>query len=202
MMSEQGAQRELAIASGNAHKLEEIAGILAPLGYRPVGLERWPELGELPETADSFEGNALMKARALFQHIGLPAVADDSGLVVDTLGGAPGVHSKRFTPQATAGSNNRALLRALEGATDRRARIICTVALVGPGGEICATGSCEGRIGLVEKGDGGFGYDPLFLTDDHPGRTMAELSPAEKNRISHRGRAFGQLPALLAQLGV
>ena len=193
--------RPLAVATANPHKLEEIRGILGPLGFAPVGLEAWPELGDLPETADTFEGNALMKARALFELIGVVTVADDSGLEVDALDGAPGVHSKRFTSEGTHPANNRELLRVLQGVSDRAARFRCVVAVVGPGVELCASGSCEGRIGHELRGAGGFGYDPLFMPRETPGRSMAELSADEKNLISHRGRAFRQLPALLAQLG-
>jgi len=189
------------VATANPHKLEEIRGILGPLGFAPVGLEAWPELGDLPETADTFEGNALMKARALFELIGVVTVADDSGLEVDALDGAPGVHSKRFTSEGTHPANNRELLRVLQGVSDRAARFRCVVAVVGPGVELCASGSCEGRIGHELRGAGGFGYDPLFMPRETPGRSMAELSADEKNLISHRGRAFRQLPALLAQLG-
>jgi len=191
--------RILAVASANAHKLVEIEAILAPLGFAPRGLDAWPDLEDLPETADTFEGNALMKARALFEAKGVLAVADDSGLAVDALGGAPGVHSKRFTPEASAEANNRRLLERLAGIADRRARFVCAVAVAGPGGEATALGTCEGRIALAPRGSGGFGYDPLFLPDETPGWTMAELSAAQKNAISHRGRAFRLLPELLVR---
>ena len=127
-------------------------------------------------------------------------MADDSGLEVDALGGAPGVHSKRFTPEATAASNNRALLEALQGVQDRRARFVCALALVSKLGEEVVRGTVEGEIGHAPRGEGGFGYDPLFLPDDAPGRSMAELSPQEKDNISHRGRAVAHLPNLLADL--
>jgi XTP/dITP diphosphohydrolase len=190
----------LAVATANAHKLREIAAILGPWGWSVVGLERWPEIGEVPETAGTFAGNALLKARALYAHAGLLAVGDDSGLEVDALGGLPGVHSHRFTPEGRSEDNNRELLLRLRGVTERSARFRCVMAVVGPGFEAGAEGICEGRIGLEPRGDGGFGYDPLFLPDETPGRTMAELDATEKNAISHRGRAFRQLPAILARL--
>lgn len=194
--------RRIAIASANQHKLDEIRAILAPFGFEPVGLDHWPDIDDLPETEDTFEGNALMKARALFELEGVVAVADDSGLEVDALDGAPGVHSKRFTPQARHDTNNAKLLRVLEGVEDRRARFRCVVAVVGPAGQRTASGACEGSIAFAQRGQGGFGYDPLFLPEETPGRSMAELSSDEKNRISHRGRAFRQLPSLLEALGV
>lgn len=193
--------RPIAIASANPHKLVEIRAILRPLGFEPVGLDAWPDLGDLPETAETFEGNALMKARALFEAKGVVAVADDSGLEVDSLGGAPGVRSKRFTPEATHAANNRRLLAMLAGEEDRTARFRCAIAVVGPGGEAWDMGTCEGKIGAALRGAGGFGYDPLFLPAETPERSMAELSPEEKNALSHRGRAFRKLPALLARIG-
>jgi XTP/dITP diphosphohydrolase len=193
--------RRIAIASANPHKLQEIRAILAPLGFDPVGLDTWPDLDDLPETADTFEGNALMKARALYEAKGVLAVADDSGLEVDALDGAPGVHSKRFTPEGTHAANNRRLLALLAGVQTRTARFRCAIAVVGPGGETWDMGTCEGRIAEVPRGAGGFGYDPLFLPDETPGRTMAELEAAEKNALSHRGRAFRKLPELLARIG-
>jgi XTP/dITP diphosphohydrolase len=196
------ALRRIAIASGNHHKLVEIRAILAPFGFEPVGLDAWPDIDDLPETEETFEGNALMKARALFELKGVVSVADDSGLEVDALGGAPGVHSKRYTPQASHAANNDKLLLELDGVQDRRARFRCVVAVVGPGGQITGSGSCEGSIGQRLRGVGGFGYDPLFRPDESPGRSMAELSSDEKNLISHRGRAFRQLPGLLEKLGL
>lgn len=193
----------LVVATTNAHKLDEIHAILAQAGLpgvQVVGLDRWPELPEPPEDHDSFRDNALQKARFVHQRLGLPVVADDSGLEVDALGGAPGVRSKRFTPQATAASNNARLLAELTGVQDRRARFRCVLALVTDRGEATADGTCEGRIAQAPRGDAGFGYDPLFLPDDHPGATLAELSADQKNAISHRGRAFRQLPALWARL--
>ncbi|MCA9569286.1 MAG: non-canonical purine NTP pyrophosphatase, partial [Myxococcales bacterium] len=116
---------------------------------------------------------------------------------VDALGGAPGVHSKRFSPEGTTPANNALLLERLVGAADRTARFRCVVALVGPDGyERIAEGACEGRIALEPRGTDGFGYDPLFLPDEAPGRAMAELTVDAKNAISHRGRAFRQLPGL------
>ena len=111
---------------------------------------------------------------------------------------APGVSSKRFTPEATAEANNRLLLARLAGVPDRRARFRCVLAVVGLGAERTVEGRCEGSIGLSPRGSEGFGYDPLFLPDEAPGRTLAELTMDEKNAISHRGRAFRALRALLA----
>ncbi|MCK6502941.1 RdgB/HAM1 family non-canonical purine NTP pyrophosphatase [Myxococcota bacterium] len=194
----------LVVATTNPHKLDEIHAILAQAGLpgvEVVGLDRWPDLPEPPEDGDTFQANALQKARFVHQRLGLPVVADDSGLEVDALGGAPGVRSKRYTPQATADSNNTRLLRELLGVEDRSARFRCVLALVTDRGEATADGSCEGCITSSPRGAGGFGYDPLFEPRDHPGRTLAELSPDQKNAISHRGRAFRQLPALWARLG-
>ena len=124
---------EIAIASANAHKLVEIRTILAPLGYTCLGMDRWPLVGELAETGDTFQANAMQKARAFFKVTGVVTVADDSGLEVDALHGAPGVHSKRFTPEGTAQANNRELLRLLHNLQDRRARFRCAVAAPPPG---------------------------------------------------------------------
>jgi XTP/dITP diphosphohydrolase len=112
------------------------------------------------------------------------------------------VHSKRYSPEGTDVANNRLLLLELDGVATRSARYRCVVALVGPGGEAVAAGSCEGQIGEEARGRGGFGYDPLFLPRATPGRTMAELSPAEKDAVSHRGAAMAELPRLLRELGL
>lgn len=189
---------ELILASNNAHKLAEIDRILGPLGIRVRPLRDFPEIPDPPEEQDSFEGNALQKARFVAQRTGLAVVADDSGLEVDALGGAPGVHSKRYTPEATADANNVRLLQELDGVQDRTARFVCALALVRGEHEQVIRGTVEGRIGRDLQGVGGFGYDPLFWPDDAPGKAMAELSPKEKDAISHRGRAFRRLPGLLA----
>lgn len=188
------------LATTNAHKLEEVAAFFAGQPLQVEGLDVHPRVPEPPEDGDTFEANALQKARFVYAETGLLSVADDSGLEVEALSGAPGVHSKRYTPEATAASNNRALLRALDGVTDRRARFRCVIAVVGPGGEATLSGACEGLIGHQPQGSQGFGYDPLFWPDEVPGRCMADLSMAEKNRVSHRGRALIGLPALVARL--
>lgn len=190
---------ELLLATNNAHKVSEIRQILAGLD---ITLRTLADVGidDLPETHDTFEGNAIEKAEAAFAATGMVCVADDSGIEVDALGGAPGVYSKRFSPEQTAAANNALLLTKLQGQRDRTARFRCVIALVGADYTATASGACEGSIADDERGEGGFGYDPLFLPDETPGRAMAELSAAEKNAISHRGRAFRQLPNLLEGL--
>jgi len=187
----------LVFATRNTHKVDEVRRILADLDVTVQSLD---DLGldlDPPETGDTFEANALQKARYVHERTGQPTVADDSGLEVDGLGGRPGVHSKRFSPEATAEANNALLLASLGPEADRTARFRCVVAVVDTHGERTASGACEGRIATELSGAGGFGYDPLFLPDEAPGRSMAELSMDAKNAISHRGRAFRALPSLL-----
>jgi len=187
----------LVFATRNPHKVQEVRRILADL---PVTVQSLDDLGldlDPPETGDTFVANAVQKARFVYEHTGHPTVADDSGLEVDALDGRPGVHSKRFSPEATAEANNALLLATLPADADRTARFRCVVAVVDADGARTASGACEGRIATELHGEGGFGYDPLFLPDEAPGRSMAQLSMDEKNRISHRGRAFRHLPALL-----
>lgn len=191
---------KILLASRNAHKATEVAQILHDTGVEVLSLADFPDVPELGEDHETFLDNALQKAREAHAATGLLVVADDSGIEVDALYGAPGVHSKRFSPEATAAANNALLLERLDGLDDRTARFRCVIAVVGAGVERTVDGTCEGRIAESERGQGGFGYDPLFLPDDAPGRAMAELSPTEKNAISHRGRAFAHLPELLRNL--
>jgi XTP/dITP diphosphohydrolase len=188
---------ELLFATANAHKIEEVRAMLAGTDITMITLLDRTDLGDAPETGDTFEHNACEKARYMFEKTGLPAIADDSGIEVDALGGAPGVHSKRFSPEATAEANNALLLKKLDGVTERSARFRCVLAYVGHHGERTVEGRCEGAIATEARGSEGFGYDPLFMPNEAPGRSMAELSMDEKNAISHRGRAFAQLPSLL-----
>lgn len=188
----------LVLASRNAHKIEELRRIAPEIDWAALP----PDLGDPPETGTSFEANALQKARFVAATLGTWALADDSGLEVDALGGRPGVWSKRYSPEGTDGANNALLLRELHGVATRTARYRCVIALVGPAGEHVAAGACEGEIGVAPRGHGGFGYDPLFLPVATPGRTMAELSPAEKDAVSHRGAAMAELPRLLRAAGL
>jgi XTP/dITP diphosphohydrolase len=181
------------MATRNEHKLREVRQIVP--GLEILALDE--ALGEPPETGDTFEANALEKARYVFARTGLATIADDSGLEVEALGWAPGVRSKRWTAEATDIANNAKLLASLRGIANRRARYRCAMALVTARGERTAEGVCWGAIALEPRGAGGFGYDPYFLPDAYPGRTMAEVSAEEKHRVSHRGQAFGALPALL-----
>ncbi len=188
----------LVLASRNAHKIVELQRIAPYVEWLPLA----PELGDPPETGTTFEANAAEKARYVYEQTGLWALADDSGLEVDALGGRPGVYSKRYSPEGRDDSNNALLLRELAGREDRTARYRCVIALVGPGGTFTTAGACEGRIGLAGRGSGGFGYDPLFLPDATPGRTMAELDAAGKDAVSHRGAALAGLPELLRAAGL
>ena len=185
------------MATSNAHKLKEVRAMLAGTDWEIVGLHAYPELGEIPEDHDTMEANAIQKAETVFAHTGLPTVADDSGIEIQALNWAPGVYSKRWTSEGTDEANNAKLLRELDGNEDRNARYRCAIALVTENGIQTAEGICTGTIGHALQGDGGFGYDPLFWPTDYPGRTMAEISLDEKNRISHRAAAFAHLPAML-----
>lgn len=186
----------IVVATGNPHKLDEIASILAP-HHLAVTLVAMTELG-VPspvEDGDTFEANALIKARACAAATGLPALADDSGLEVDALGGAPGVHSARYAGDpADDVANNRKLAEALASvpAPQRTARFVCAAAFVTPtGDEVVRRGTMEGRIVDAPRGTNGFGYDPFFVADaTTDGRTNGELTAAEKDAISHRGAAF------------
>jgi XTP/dITP diphosphohydrolase len=195
-----GQAIEWVLASNNAHKVLEIARILAPQGISLRPLREFPDVEDPPETGTTVEANALQKARFVFQAPGLPCIADDSGLEVDALDGAPGVHSKRYTPQATAEANNAKLLGALDGVSARGARFVCALAVVTSAGEEVWRGTCEGAIALAPEGENGFGYDPLFLPSEFPGKTMAQLAPSDKDRIGHRGHALKGLPAVLNRL--
>jgi len=193
---------QLLFATHNAHKAHEVRAILADSNIELVTLDAFPHITELGEDHATFEENALQKATEAHAATGLWVVADDSGIEVDALDGAPGVFSKRFSPEETAEANNALLLTKLDGRSDRTARFRCVLAVVGPSAQGTVSGACEGRIATTLSGQGGFGYDPLFLPDEAPGRSMAELSSDEKNAISHRGRAFAKLPELLGRLVV
>ena len=191
--------RRLRVATTNAHKLRELGEMLGPLGYEVLGAG---EGFEVVEDGATFADNAVKKARALAAATGEPALADDSGLEVHALGGAPGVHSARYAGESgpTRDAANRTkLLAALAGVPDgqRAARFVCALAYLEPGREPrLFRGTCEGVIGHEERGTGGFGYDALFVLPER-GRTMAELAPEEKNAVSHRGRALAAFLAFL-----
>jgi XTP/dITP diphosphohydrolase len=189
----------LVLASRNEHKLRELAQVIRPWRLDPLPAE----VSLPPETGTTFASNALVKARAAVLATGRPAIADDSGIEVAALGGAPGVWSARYAGEHASDEDNLAkLLRELPRDGDRRAAYVCALAYVEPGGrEEVVHGRCEGVLVTEPRGDGGFGYDPAFVPDDHPGeRTMAELSPEEKDAISHRGRAARALLRVLAEV--
>ncbi len=194
--------KKVVIATTNAHKADEIGAALDFEDWEFVTLRDCAPYPEPAEDAESFEGNALIKARAAHAATGCAALADDSGLVVDVLGGAPGVMSARYSGvHGDDAGNNAKLLRELEGVADaeRTARFVCALAFVDESGaETTAFGTIEGRIAHEPAGQGGFGYDPLFLPDEFGGqRTLAEVSQEEKNAISHRGNALRALKAKL-----
>jgi XTP/dITP diphosphohydrolase len=186
----------LVCASANPDKIAEIGAVL---GDAVTLLPRPNDVPDVVEDADTLEGNARLKAVAICAATGLPAVADDTGLEVAALGGAPGVYAARFAGEGCSYADNRhKLLHQLADATDRRARFR-TVALVRwpDGSEVAVEGVCTGTITRSEQGDRGFGYDAVFVPDEGDGRSFAEMSEAEKNALSHRGRALRNLLAAL-----
>ena len=195
---------KVVLASRNAKKLAELRRVLEPLvpGIEVVGLDDVTAFDEPAETEPTFEGNALIKARACFAATGLPSLADDSGLCVDALNGMPGVLSARWSGAGDE-ANNRLLLSQLRDVPDERrgAAFVAAVAMVWPRGEIVERGRMPGRILRAEQGSGGFGYDPLFAAEGND-VSNAELTPDEKDAISHRGQALRALaPRIAATLG-
>jgi XTP/dITP diphosphohydrolase len=197
----------IVLASSNQGKLVELRELLSDLPVQILSArEALGHTLEVVEDGETFQDNAILKARAVSKATRLTALADDSGLEVFALGGRPGVRSARFAHErATDAENNAALLRELEdvGDVERSARFRCVLALVTPWDDVARTveGACEGQILRAPRGSGGFGYDPLFVVDGQSGLAMAELSDEEKNRVSHRACAVRALkPLLLAVL--
>ena len=193
---------KIIIATHNKHKLAEMSRILSPMGYevvtdRDIGIE----LTDAEENGETFLDNARIKAESGCKESGLPCIADDSGLCVDYLNGAPGVFSARYSGvHGDDDGNNRKLLAELEGVpTEKRtAHFACAICVSFPdGSEITATGKCEGYIGYEKKGSNGFGYDPLFMVGD---RSLAEMTAEEKDAISHRGNALKALKITMSNM--
>ena len=188
----------LVLATRNGHKLRELGRMLDGVALEPL-----PEHVTLPpEDGDTFAANALGKARAAAAALGRPAIADDSGVEAAALDGAPGIFSARFAGPGATDAENLAKLRA-QAPAGSALRYVCVMAYAEPGGgERVFEGVCDGTLAAAARGSGGFGYDPAFLPDDvADGRTMAELSDAEKDAISHRGRAARRMALVLRELG-
>jgi XTP/dITP diphosphohydrolase len=197
------------LATRNAHKVEELDAILrdlvGELGLEVVGVTAFPDVEDVVESGVTFAENATLKAVAVARETGLPAIADDSGLAVDVLGGCPGVFSARWSGTSGADKdrrNNELLLAQLSDVPDehRAAGFVCAAALALPDGSVrVREGRIPGRLGREPRGSGGFGYDPLLIVDGGD-RTLAEFSPEEKNAVSHRGNAFRALAEDLREL--
>lgn len=186
----------IVLATRNAGKVKEFQQLLKDF---PVEIKNLNDFGPIPEVEEdgaTFDDNAYKKAAFTARVLGLPAIADDSGLVVDTLGGAPGVKSARYAGEkATDQENIKKLLDEMEGKSDRRAAFECVISIAVPSGPaLTYEGRCEGEISMAPKGASGFGYDPVFYFPGL-GRTFAELTSEEKNRVSHRGKALAQVAA-------
>ena len=184
---------KIIFATGNQGKLREIRMILEGTGLEIISMKEAGVTGDIEENGTTFKENALIKAKAVCSMTGMPALADDSGLVIDALGGEPGIHSARYLGHDTSYDiKNNDLIRRLEGVPDekRSARFVCAIACALPDGRtFTEEAAMEGRIGYEIRGENGFGYDPIFFLPEY-GCTSAEISPAEKNRISHRGKAL------------
>ncbi len=194
---------EVMIATRNKGKIREIREVLNGLGLRIYALSDFPDVPDIEEDGKNFTENALKKARFYSKYFEMMTIADDSGLEVDSLKGLPGIYSARYAGEGRSSqANNQKLLRELQGVpvSKRGAKFKCLLAMVSPDGkEAIAEGSCKGSIGFKEKGKRGFGYDPLFFLPKN-GKTMAELSLEEKNKISHRGKALRKLRKLIKTL--
>jgi len=179
---------DMVIATHNAKKRAELTRILQPLGHNILDIA----LPDVDETGSTFMQNARLKAVAGCRTSGLPCIADDSGLCVDALNGEPGIFSARYSGEhGNDAANNTKLLENMQDRAERTARFVCAICCVFPDGrEIVAEGTCEGSIACEPAGEGGFGYDPLFLPAEMPNKTMAQLTVQQKDAISHRGRAL------------
>lgn len=182
--------KKLFLASANPHKIEELEKMLKPLGIQLQSTLEFKEVPDVVEDQPDLQGNALKKARFWFEHTGLPSISDDTGLEVDALNGAPGVYSARYAGEnVTYQDNVKKLLKELDGETNREAQFRTVIAYVTKDGEHFFEGVCKGEIISEQKGDKGFGYDPVFQPTGY-NQTFAELDAEEKNKISHRGRAL------------
>ena len=189
---------DIVVGTRNAHKILELERILGPA---VPGLTLVPASGPSPiEDGETFSANALIKARAAYEESGLPSIADDSGLVVDALDGAPGIHSARYSGTGIDEENTALVLSQMVGHANRRARFVCAAALVHSGGEVVLERSWEGSLAFSPSGSGGFGYDPIFVPEGDS-RTASELSDDDKDTLSHRGQAFRALAEHLLALG-
>lgn len=193
------------IATHNMKKRDELSRILKPVGVRALlAEEAGVDLTDVEETGTTFEENAFLKAQSGCLESGMPCIADDSGLAVDALDGAPGVFSARYSGEhGNDDKNNELLLKNLKDVPMERrtARFVSAVCCVFPDGrKITVRGECEGKIAFDLKGNGGFGYDPLFLPEEYEGKTMAQLTPEEKDAISHRGKALRLLSKKLEEI--
>ena len=183
---------QIVLATHNRGKMKEMSSILAHLPVKLLTLDDFPQIGEIPETGETLKENAFIKAETVHQKTGLPALADDTGLEVDALDGAPGVHSSRYDGEtATFEDNCRKMMQEMDGipAEERTARFHTVIAFVSNSGNEWTEGMVEGRILEKKQGDGGFGYDPLFYYPPLK-KTFAELNSEQKNNISHRGKAL------------
>lgn len=190
---------KIIIATNNQGKVREFKAMLTPLGYEPVSLKDAGIVAEVVEDGETFEENAHKKARAIYELCGCPVIADDSGLQVDFLDGAPGIYSARYAGEdATDKERCLKILSELEGVDEgmRSARFMCALyCIIDEEKEFSVTGTLEGFIGMEMRGENGFGYDPIFMVDEE--RSLAEMSAEEKNGISHRAAALKQLTDIL-----
>ena len=197
-MNEKTIKRKLVFATNNAHKLSEICAIIGDK-FEILSLNDIECFADIPETADTLEGNALQKAEYVYNNYGLDCFADDTGLEVETLGGRPGVHTARyaFPDRYDPEANTEKLLQELDGKENRRARFRTAIAYIRGGEKFLFEGVVEGEISTEKRGDKGFGYDPVFIPEN-TGKTFAELGVEVKNQISHRARAVAKLCEYLA----
>ncbi len=192
-------KQQIILATRNQGKVREFRAMFADSGFDVIGLDAYPDMPEVEETGLTFEENALLKSRAVCAYTGLVALADDSGIAVEALAGEPGIHSARYSEEpgkpATTEGNNQKLLKTMTGLKDveRRAYFISVISVTAPNGqEMLARGVWEGEVLEAPRGDNGFGYDPLMFIPEL-GRSVAELDPEHKNRLSHRAKALEQL---------
>ena len=196
--------KQLFFATGNQGKVKELMSLIAPYEIEILTMNDFPDFEAPEETGATFRENAYIKAKAAADYSGIPALADDSGITVDALNGAPGVYSARYSGEnATSEANNQKLLDAMKYVPtgQRQAQFRASLALVFPDGRIFdSEGVVEGELLFEYRGSGGFGYDPLFYLESF-GKTTAELTMEEKNKISHRGRAFQGMVAQMVEIG-